>query len=60
VQEQISKAYKQFNQLKLDDNRRDTWIAQLISAQAAAWNKKRRYCGNNCGVRKRFVTQPTT
>jgi len=35
----ISKAYKQFKSLKREDNRCDTWIGQLIMAQATAWNK---------------------
>jgi len=38
----ILKAYKPFNGLKLDENRRDTWMAQLISAQAMAWKKKKK------------------
>ena len=38
----ISKAHKQFNQLKRDDNQYDTWMAQLIAAQAAAWNKTKK------------------
>jgi len=40
LQEIISKAYKQFNRLKLDESRCDTWMAQLILVQATAWNKK--------------------
>jgi len=35
----ISKAYKRFRHLKKDDTRRDSWIAQLIAAQASAWNR---------------------
>jgi len=42
LQDNISKAYKQFKRLKLDDNRRDTWMAQLIAAQAEAWNKTKK------------------
>jgi len=38
----ISKAYKQFHHLKLDENRCNTWMAQLIAAQAAAWNKTKK------------------
>jgi len=34
----ISKAYKQFRHLKKDDTHRDSWIAQLIAAQASVWN----------------------
>jgi len=39
IQENISKAYKQFGHLKKDESRRDTWIAQLIKAQVQAWNQ---------------------
>jgi len=42
LQELISKAYKQFNQLKSDDNRCNTWMAQLILVQATAWNKTKK------------------
>jgi len=42
IQENISKAYKQFGRLKKDDSRRDTWIAQLIEAQAQAWNRTKK------------------
>jgi len=42
LQEIILKAHKQFNHLKLDENRQDMWMAQLISAQAMAWNKKKK------------------
>jgi len=38
LKENIAKAYKQFCRLKGDNNRRDTWIAQLIAAQVAMWN----------------------
>jgi len=38
----ISKVYKHFNWLKLDENRCNTWMAQLISVQAMAWNKKKK------------------
>jgi len=38
LQQFISTAYKQFHQLKCDNNNQDTWIAQLISTQAVAWN----------------------
>jgi len=42
VKEHISRAYKHFARLKKDDTSRDTWIAQLIAAQASAlnWTKK--------------------
>ena len=42
IQEHISKAYKQFGRLKKDESRRDTWIAQLIEAQAQAWNRTKK------------------
>jgi len=38
IKEMISRAYKQFQCLKKDDMRQDTWIAQLIATQAEAWN----------------------
>ncbi len=37
INEIISKAYKHFRHLKKDDTRCDTWIAQLIKAQATVW-----------------------
>jgi len=54
IQENISKAYKQFARLKKDESRRDTWIAQLIEAQAQAWNQTKKTFGNNSGVQKGF------
>jgi len=36
IQEQIRLAYKSFNLLKADPDRHDTWIANLIQAQAQA------------------------
>jgi len=42
LQEFISTAYKQFRHLKSDNTQRDTWIAQLISAHAAAWNQTKK------------------
>jgi len=38
----IAKAYKKFRDLKKDETRRDTWIAQLIQAQSEAWNKSKK------------------
>jgi len=38
----ISKAYKHFRHLKKDDTHRDTWIAQLIEAQAMAWSRSKK------------------
>jgi len=34
----IARVYKKFRDLKKDDMRWDTWIAQLIQAQLEAWN----------------------
>jgi len=42
IKDNISKAYKNFKQLKQDENRQDTWIAQLIAVQAEAWNCPKR------------------
>jgi len=42
IQETILKAYKQLKRLKWDENRRDTWIAQLILAQSTAWNRTKK------------------
>jgi len=42
LQELILKAYKQFNWLKRDDNRCNTWMAWLILVPATAWNKTKR------------------
>jgi len=36
IQAQIRKAYKRFNQIKADPERRDTWIAGIIQVQAQA------------------------
>jgi len=52
IQEKISAAYKSFARFKKDDNSRDTWIAQLIEAQASAWNKTKKRSGNSYGRRK--------
>jgi len=38
MQEYISNAYKQFIQLKKEDNCHYTWLEELIEAQAEAWN----------------------
>jgi len=46
IQGHISRAYKQFQFLKKEDNRRDTWIGQLIAAQAEAWNKPKKRLWN--------------
>ena len=42
IEEHISCAHKQFRRLKKDDSRRDTWIAQLITAQSEAWNRTKK------------------
>jgi len=36
IQEHLQQAYKSFNRLKADPDRHDTWIANLIQAQAQA------------------------
>jgi len=38
----ISQAYKHFCHLKHNDTCHDTWIAQLIAAQAEAWNQTKK------------------
>jgi len=38
----ISKAYKQFWHLKKDNTHCDSWIAQLIAAQASVWNQPKK------------------
>jgi len=42
IKQAISKSYKAFRILKKDHHRRDTWISQLITAQAQAWNKTKK------------------
>jgi len=42
LKEHISWAYKQFQWLKKDDTRCDTWIVQLIVAQSEAWNQPKK------------------
>jgi len=42
VKDHISQAYKNFAHLKKDDTSQDTWIAQLIAAQASAWNQTKK------------------
>jgi len=42
IQEKISAAYKSLARFKRDENSRDTWIAQLIAAQASAWQKTKK------------------
>ncbi len=46
IQQNISKAYKQFQYLKRDDNHRDTWLSQVIAAQATAWNQTKKALWN--------------
>jgi len=42
IKQAISKSYKAFRILKKDHHRHDTWISQLITAQAQAWNKMKK------------------
>jgi len=46
IQQNISKAYKQFQYLKRDNHRRDTWLSQVIAAQATAWNQTKKALWN--------------
>jgi len=38
----VRKGYKQYNRLKQDKNRRDRWIADLVTAQAEAMHKSKK------------------
>jgi len=51
----IPKAYKQFSWLKSNNTRHDTWIAQLISAQAMAWNQIKKLFGSNYDVPNEYT-----
>jgi len=42
LEEQISKAHKQFRRLKKDDTQRDTWMAQLIAVQSVVWSRSKK------------------
>jgi len=42
LEDQIYQAHKHFCHLKKDDMQRDTWMAQLIVAQSAAWNHSKK------------------
>jgi len=59
LQEKIGKAYKQFGQLKKDDTWRDTWIAQLIAAQALAWNRTKKALRKQLHSTKRICKMAT-
>ncbi len=41
LQDKIKKAFQKYNWLKKNDLQCDTWLGQLIEAQAAAYNKKK-------------------
>jgi len=55
----ITKAYHQLKRLKQDENRRNTWLSQLIDAQAKVWDRSKKHYGSNFGLRNAFVEQPT-
>jgi len=46
LQEKVSKATRQYRQLKKDPNRRDTWLGQIIEAQAQATGKNPKNYGS--------------
>jgi len=56
IQEKIRQAYKSFNLLKADPDRRDTWLSNLIQAQAQAKGTSTKTSGNSTDKRRKHET----
>jgi len=57
IQTKIKSAYHRFHWLKEQVDHRETWIAQIIAAQAVATNCTKKHFGNNYGLPSKYRKQ---